>query len=78
MKLRTVYNLCVMTLIHICWLLSGKKTTKSLTWWTTGMNMVILAGKKRLQEAVNFTSGWPSHTLNVNNTKMPQIIFARI
>ena len=33
---------------------------------------------KRLQEATNVTADWPSHPLNVNNTKMHQSIFARI
>ena len=31
-----------------------------------------------LQEAANLTPAWPSHILNVNNTKMYQIIFARV
>ena len=34
--------------------------------------------QKRLQETANFTAGWPSHPLNVYNTKMHQTIFARV
>ena len=34
--------------------------------------------QKRLQEAANFTADWPSHPLNVNNTKEHEIIFARV
>ena len=43
-------------------------------WYEYG-NFVV---QKRFQEAAHFTMGWPSHPVNVNNTKMHQIIFARV
>ena len=50
MKLRTIYNLCIMTLIYICWFLSRKTATKSVKWVTTGMNMVILLRKNAFRK----------------------------
>ena len=55
-----------------------RSVRRALPVYDNGNDYVDIVVQKRLQKAANFTVGWPSHPLNVNNTKIYQIILAMV